>query len=86
MVGAQETQQEFLNIFESVIIEGNISKSVQRFQLAVQEAKVKLDLAISPGLWLLPSNLIINTESVMGYDNFLKTAGNSMKFGYKFKR
>ena len=68
------------------MIEGNISKSVQRFQLAVQEAKMKLDLAISPGLWLLPSNLIINTQSVTGYDNFLKTAGNSMKFGSEFKR
>ena len=28
----------------------DISKSVQRFQLAIQSAKVRLDLAISPGI------------------------------------
>ena len=50
---AQEIQQEFLVLFESSIIENDITKSIQRYQLAVQEAKVKLDLAISPECWLL---------------------------------
>ena len=59
----------------------DISKSVQRFQLAVLEAKVKLDLAISPGTWLMPSRMVINTESTVGYNNKLKRVTTDMKLG-----
>jgi len=78
---AIETQQVFLQLFESSIIERDISKSIQRYQLAIQEAKVRLDLAISPGCWLLPSNLVINTNSIVGYNNKLLKATANMKFG-----
>ena len=59
----------------------DISKSVQRFQLAVQEAKVKLDMVISPGTWLMPSMMVINTESTVGYNNKLKRVTTNMKLG-----
>ena len=59
----------------------DISKSVQRFQLAIESAKVRLDLAISPGLWLLPSKMVVNTESVVGYNNKLKKATSFMRIG-----
>ena len=49
--------------------------------MAVQEAKVKLDMTVSPGVWLMPSNMIINTETVLGYNNKLLMATNDMKFG-----
>jgi len=78
---AIETQQVFLQLFESSIIERDISKRVQRYQLAIQEAKVRLDLAISPGCWLLPSNLVINTNSIVGYNNKLVKASADMQFG-----
>lgn len=78
---AQEVRREFLVLFEDAIRQPDISKSVQRFQLAVQEAKVKLDLAISPGTWLMPSRMVINTESTIGYNNKLKRADPSMKLG-----
>ena len=52
-----------------------------RYQNAIQNAKLKLDFAIAPGLWLIPSNLIINTESVVGYNNNLKSVTSNMKFG-----
>ena len=59
----------------------DISKSVQRFQLAIESAKVRLDLPISPGTWLLPSKMVVNTESVVGYNNKLKKATSFMKIG-----
>ena len=65
--GAVEAQQEMLKLFESAVIEEDLSTSVQRYQLAVQEAKLRLDLAIAPGIWLMPSNLVINTESICFY-------------------
>ena len=66
---------------EDAIRNADISKSVQRFQLAIESAKVRLDLAISPGLWLLPSKMVVNTESVVGYNNKLKKATIFMKIG-----
>ena len=66
---------------EDAIRNPEISKSVQRFQLIIQSAKVRLDLAISPGLWLLPSKIVVNTESVVGYNNKLKKATSFMRIG-----
>ena len=66
---------------EDAIRNPDISKSVQRFQLAIESAKVRLDLAISPGLWLLPSKMVVNTESVVGYNNKLKKATIFMRIG-----
>ena len=76
---AIETQRQFLSMVEDAIRNPDISKSVQRFQLAIESAKVRLDLAISPGLWLLPSKMVVNTESVVGYNNKLKKATTFMK-------
>ena len=70
-----------LKLFESSVIEEDLSTSVQRYQLAVQEAKLRLNLAIAPGIWLMPSNLIINTEIIVGYNNELQKASENMKFG-----
>ena len=78
---AIETQRQFLSMIEDTIRNPNISKSVQRFQLAIESAKVRLDLAISPGLWLLPSKMVVNTESVVGYNNKLKKATTFMRIG-----
>ena len=74
-------RDKFLSMVEDAIRNPNISKSVQRFQLAIQSAKVRLDLAISPGLWLLPSKMVLNTESVVGYNNKLKKATTFMRIG-----
>ena len=76
---AIETQRQFLSMVEDAIRNPDISKSVQRFQLAIESAKVRLDLAISPGLWLLPSKMVVNTESVVGYNNKLKKATSFMR-------
>ena len=76
-----ETQREFLSVVEDAIRNPDLGKSVQRFQLAIESAKVRLDLAISPGTWLLPSKMVVNTESVVGYNNKLKKATSFMKIG-----
>ena len=78
---AIETQRQFLSMVEDAIRNPEISKSVQRFQLAIESAKVRLGLAISPGLWLLPSKMVVNTESVVGYNNKLKKATSFMRIG-----
>ena len=76
-----ETQRQFLSMVEDAIRNPDLGKSVQRFQLAIESAKVRLDLAISPGTWLLPSKMVVNTESVVGYNNKLKKATSYMRIG-----
>ena len=78
---AKEVQREFLKLFESAIIQNDLSKSVKKLELSIQEAKVKLNLAISPGCWLMASDMILNTESKTSYNNFLRHASHSMNLG-----
>ena len=66
---------------EDAIRQPNLAQSVQRYQLAVDESKVRLNLAACPGAWLMPSRMIINTESTVGYNNKLKQASAKMKLG-----
>ena len=76
---AKEAQTEFLTLMEDAIRQTDLAKSVQRYQLAVDGAKVRLNLAVCPGAWLMPARMIINTESIVGYNNKLMQAKAEMK-------
>ena len=78
---AKEAQTEFLTLMEDSIRQPDLAKSVQRYQLAVNEAKVRLNLAVCPGAWLMPARMVINTVSIVGYNNALKQASWGMKLG-----
>ena len=78
---AKEAQSEFLVQVEDSIRQPDLAKSIQRYQLAVDEAKVRLNLAVCPGAWLMPARMVINMGSVIGYNNQLKQAVPGMKLG-----
>ena len=78
---AKEAQRDFLILLEGAIRTPDISKSVQCYRLAIDEAKVCLDFVAAPGTWLMASCMVINTGSVMGYNNQLKQAVAGMKLG-----
>ena len=78
---AKEAQSEFLVLMEDAIRQPDLSKCVQRYQLAVDEAKVRLDFVACPGTWLTPSPMVINTASTVGYNNQLMQATTNMKLG-----
>ena len=78
---AVEVQRDFLVHLEDAIRTPDISKSVQRYQLAIDMAKVRLDFVTAPGAWLMPSRMVINTDSTVGYNNQLKQVGAGMKLG-----
>ena len=66
---------------ENAIRQPDLANSVQRYQLVVDEAMVRLNLAIAPNAWLMPARMVINTESMIGYNNKLKQAVSGMKLG-----
>ena len=76
-----EAQREFMVLVEDAIRQPDLSKSVQRYQLAVDQAKVRLNMVVCPGAWLMPGDMEINTESTVGYNNQLKQATQGMKLG-----
>ena len=78
---AKEAQIEFLTLMEDAIRQPDLAKSVQRYQLAVNKAKVRLNLAVCLGAWLIPARMVINTGSIVGYNNALKQAKAGMKLG-----
>ena len=77
----KEAQTEFLTLVEDAIRQADLAKSVQRYQLAVDQAKVRLNLAVCPRAWLMPARMSINMESTVGYNNKLKQASAGMKLG-----
>ena len=79
--GAIETQRDFLNRIEDSIVLKNILDSIQRYQEAIADTKTRLDFAVAQGVWLMPSRMVINTESIVGYNNMLVIADETMKLG-----
>ena len=79
----QETRQKMISLLEDETRGINEDDSIPRYQNVINATRVKLDLAISPSLWLIPSKMIINLNTnVAGYNNFLQQATEDMKFGY----
>jgi len=78
---AREAQSEFLVLMEDAIRQPDLAQSMQKYHLAVDQAKVRLNLAVAPMAWLMPTQMIINTASTIGYNSKLKQAVSGMKLG-----
>ena len=66
---------------EGSVINYNTSVWINKTNQVVSDTNVVLNVAISPTLWFLPSNLIILNKPIPGYNNKLKVSNESMKFG-----
>ena len=78
---ARNTQTDFLVLIEDSIKTLNVSNGPVKYQNAIQATKVRLNLAVARGVLLLPARMIINTESIVGYNNNLRRATDDMKLG-----
>ena len=78
---ARNTQTDFLVLIEDSIKTLNVSNGPVKYQDAIQATKVRLNLAVARGVLLLPARMIINTESIVGYNNNLRRSTDDMKLG-----
>ena len=62
---AKESRSEFWTLLEDAIWQPDVAKSMQRYHLAVDEAKVPLNFVTCSGVWFMPSRIEINTESTV---------------------
>ena len=76
-----QTQVVFRKIVSDTIIEGDQTITIGNMRKAIGDTHVILNTAISPGMILVPGDLIILTEKIPGYNNILTVADETMKFG-----
>ena len=78
---ARNTHTDFLVLIEDALRTLTVSSGPVKYQNAIEATKVRLNFAVGRGVLLLPSRMIINTESVVGYNNNLRRATDDMKLG-----
>ena len=78
---AINTQTDFLVLVDDAIRTLIVSSELIKYQTAIEMTKVRLNFAVARGVLLLPSRMIINTESVVGYNNNLRRTTDDMKLG-----
>ncbi len=76
-----QTQDVFYTIAKETISESDVTIMISNMRTAIASTNVVLNMAISPGMILVPSNLIIQKEKIPGYNNVLTLATDKMKFG-----
>ena len=74
-------QTDFLVLIEDSIKTLTVSNGPVKYQDVIQVTKVRLNLPVGRGALLLPVRMIINTESIVGYNNNLRRATDDMKLG-----
>ncbi len=76
-----QTQDKFRTIVKETIAQSDVTITISNMRVAIASTNVVLNMAISPGMILVPSNLIIQKEKIPGYNNVLTLATDKMKFG-----
>ena len=78
---ARNTQTDFLVLVDDAMRTLTVSNEPVKYQDAIEATKVRLNLAVARGVLLLPARMIVNTESIVGYNNNLRRATDDMKLG-----
>ena len=76
-----QTQDKFRTIVKETIAQSDVSVTISNMRTAIASTNVVLNMAISPGMILVPSDLIIQKEKIPGYNNVLTLATDKMKLG-----
>ena len=76
-----QTQDVFHKIVKESLVESDVTITISNMRTAIETTNVVLNMAISPGMILVPSDLTIQKKKIPGYSNILKLATDKMKFG-----
>ena len=76
-----QTQEIFHRLVKDTITQDDPVKAISDMRLAIRNTNVVLNMAITPGIILIPFDMIILKEKVAGYNNVLTLAAKDMKFG-----
>ena len=76
-----QTPDVFRTIVKETIAQSDTTITISNMRTAIASTNVVLNMVISPGMILVPSDLIIQKEKIPGYNNVLTLATDKMKFG-----
>ena len=76
-----QTQKIYRRLVKDTITQDDPVKAISDMRLAIKNTNVVLNMAITPGIILIPSYMIILEEKIAGYNNVLTLAKKDMKFG-----
>ena len=76
-----QTQTAFRKIVEDTILQSDTTVTLSNMRRAVDDCNVTLNMAITPGVILIPSNMIILKTKIPGYNNTLTLVKDGMTFG-----
>ena len=81
--GANSLQGQviFRKLVNDTVVESEQTVIVNNMRKAIVDTNVILNTAISPGMILIPSDMIILKNKIPGFNNILTIADPSMKFG-----
>ena len=80
-----QTQEVFKKLVTDTIIQSDQSITIANMRKAIADTNVILNMAITPGIILVPSDTIILKNKVEGFNNVLTLATNAMTFGKNSK-
>ena len=81
-----QCQDVFRQLVAESVASNNVVDGVSNMREAVDKSNQVLNLAVSPDVFLLPSDMTILKERIPGYNNVLYTASEkSMRFGVNSK-
>ena len=76
-----QTQEAFAKLAKEIVAEDSDTVLISNMRTTVSATNVVLNLAILPGMILIPSDITILKEKIPGYNNTLLFATKSMTFG-----
>ena len=76
-----QTQSAFRQLVEDTIIQSDVTVTIISMRKAIKDCNVVLNMAISPSIILVPSNMVILEKPIPGYNNILTSATPDMRFG-----
>ena len=77
-----DARKQFLKLFEDSINQhADIPTSISRYQKALTDTHSRVDYVIAPGLYIIPSDMILKIGSIKNYNNNILIASKNMKPG-----
>ena len=78
---SSQTQDAFRKKVEDTVVQSDTTVLVSNMRRAIKDTNVVLNMAISPGIILVPSDMKILEKKIPGYNNTLTEVTSSMEFG-----
>ena len=78
---SSQTQDVFHQLVNDTIVQSDPTVTITNMRTAIRDTNVVLNMAITPGVILVPSSMIILKDPIAGYNNILTLAKKGMTFG-----